>query len=164
MFELTILTKDGRELKRYELSGTRPIKVGRAIDCDIKIGVAQVSRRHAKIEQVDEDEWVFTDLDSTHGSFVKGERIKEAVIEAGLEVMIGPAVLRFENLAHRIGAELNAMLDDGEDVEEDDNMGTSVDEPPPPTDGPVVVVVQSDPPAEPKRRRGLAALRLKKRR
>lgn len=129
MFELTILTKDGRELKRYELGGTKPIKVGRALDCDVKIGVPQVSRRHARIEQIDEDEWVFTDLDSTHGSYVNGKRIKETVIESGLEVVIGPAVLRFENMAIRIGREIEQSLgDDSIDEDVDVNMGTSIDE------------------------------------
>lgn len=128
MFELTILTKDGRELKRYELSGTKPIKVGRALDCDVKIGVPQVSRRHARIEQVDEDEWIFTDLDSTHGSYVNGERIKETEIVTGLEVVIGPAVLRFENMAIRIGREIEKSLgSDSIDEDVDANMGTSID-------------------------------------
>jgi len=127
MFELTILGKDGRELKRYELSGSKPIKVGRAIDCDIKIAVPQVSRRHATIEQVDDNEWVFTDLDSTHGSYVNGERIKEQQIESGLEVVIGPAVLRFENLAHRIGREINDMLESEMGTENPSNMDSSIE-------------------------------------
>jgi len=119
MFELTIFSKDGRELKRYELNGTKPIKIGRAIDCDIKIAVPEVSRRHAQIEQIEEDEWVIKDLGSTHGCLVRGERIREVTITPGLEVSIGPAVLRFENMAARIGAELDRLLGD-DSVDEDD--------------------------------------------
>lgn len=128
MFELTILTKSGRELKRYELTGEKPIKIGRALDCDIKIGVPEVSRRHARVEQVDEDEWRFTDLESTHGSYVEGKRVNDVVVTSGLEVVIGPAVLRFENLAARIGAELAESLR-GDSVDEDQpNFGSSMDE------------------------------------
>lgn len=119
MFELTIFSKDGRELKRYELNGTKPIKIGRAIDCDIKIAVPEVSRRHALIEQIEEDEWVIKDLGSTHGCLVRGQRIREVTITPGLEVSIGPAVLRFENMAARIGAELDRLLGD-DSVDEDD--------------------------------------------
>lgn len=119
MFELTIFSKDGRELKRYELNGTKPIKIGRAIDCDIKIAVPEVSRRHAQIEQIEDDEWVIKDLGSTHGCLVRGERIREVTITPGLEVSIGPAVLRFENMAARIGAELDRMLGD-DSVDEDE--------------------------------------------
>ncbi|HBS28400.1 MAG TPA: hypothetical protein DEB06_02870 [Phycisphaerales bacterium] len=115
MFELTIFSKDGRELKRYELNGTKPIKIGRAIDCDIKIAVPEVSRRHAQIEQIEDDEWVIKDLGSTHGCLVKGERIREVTITPGLEVSIGPALLRFENMAARIGAELDRLLSDEAD-------------------------------------------------
>lgn len=114
MYELTICTKDGRELKRYELSGTRPIRIGRGIDCDIQIGVPEVSRRHAQLELVDDDEWVIKDLGSTHGVHVKGERIRELTIRPGLEVTIGPAVLKFDNMAARIGDELNRLIADDE--------------------------------------------------
>ncbi len=111
MFELTVCTKEGRELRRYELTGVRPIRIGRGVDCDIQIGVPEVSRRHAQIELVDEDEWVIKDLNSTHGVLVKGERVREVTIRAGMEITIGPAILRFEDAAARIGAEINEMLD-----------------------------------------------------
>lgn len=116
MYELTICTKEGRELRRYELSGTRPIRIGRGIDCDIQIGVPEVSRRHAQLE-FDDDEWIIKDLNSTHGVLIEGERVREATIEPGLEVTIGPAILRFENMAARIGGELNRMLGDDDDEE-----------------------------------------------
>ncbi len=111
MFELTVCTKEGRELRRYELTGARPIRIGRGVDCDIQIGVPEVSRRHAQIELVDDDEWVIKDLNSTHGVLVKGERVREVTIRAGMEITIGPAILRFEDAAARIGAEINEMLD-----------------------------------------------------
>lgn len=126
MYELTICTKEGRELRRYELSGTRPIRIGRGIDCDIQIGVPEVSRRHAQLE-FDDDEWIIKDLNSTHGVLVEGQRVREATIESGLEVTIGPAILRFENMAARIGGEINRML--GDDEEDDDGDETATVDP-----------------------------------
>ncbi len=111
MYELTIHTREGRELKRYELSGTRPIRIGRAVDCDIQIAVPEVSRRHAELIQVEKDVWIIKDLDSTHGCMVNGERIRELTIQPGLEVTIGPAVLRFDNLTARIGRELDELIE-----------------------------------------------------
>ncbi len=127
MYELTICTKEGRELKRYELSGTRPIRIGRGVDCDIQIGVPEVSRRHAQIELIDDEDWVIKDLNSTHGVIVQGERVREVTIRPGMEVSIGPAILKFENMAARIGTEINKMLGDDDSV--DDSVDVS------PTDG-----------------------------
>jgi pSer/pThr/pTyr-binding forkhead associated (FHA) protein len=126
MYELTICTKEGRELRRYELSGTRPIRIGRGIDCDIQIGVPEVSRRHAQLE-FDDDEWIIKDLNSTHGVLIEGQRVREATIEPGLEVTIGPAILRFENMAARIGGEINRMLGDDDEDEEEGSETSPID-------------------------------------
>lgn len=118
MYELTIHTREGRELKRYELAGTRPIRIGRAVDCDIQIAVPEVSRRHAELIQVEKDVWIIKDLDSTHGCMVNGERIRELTIKPGLEVTIGPAILRFDNLTERIGRELDESIEGEEETAE----------------------------------------------
>lgn len=115
MFELTIHSPDGRELKRYELTGRRPIRIGRGVDCAIQIASPQVSRRHAQLEPLDEETWVLKDLESTHGCKVRGERIREITVVPGLEVTIGPAVLKFDNLTARIGEELDELLGDEDD-------------------------------------------------
>ncbi len=110
MFDLTVAAPDGRVVQRVELS-ERPIRIGRADDCDVRLGDARVSRHHAEVRPLD-DAWVFRDLGSTHGSFVQGQRVRELTVAPGLEVRIGPAVLRFDSLAARIGAELDALLPD----------------------------------------------------
>ncbi len=116
MFEITISGKDGQVFKRVELAGERPVRIGRSPECEIQIPLASVSREHAQIEPVDERHWVIRDLNSTHGCLVRGQRIRELTITPGLVVEVGPAVLKFEETATRVGAEMLKAL---KDVDED---------------------------------------------
>lgn len=109
MFELAVCTSTGKELRRFDLSrlcatGGR-IVIGRAEDCDVRIKCASVSRHHCAVE-LDEGDWLVRDLGSTHGTVVDGVQISEAAVVAGLKVIIGPAVLRFEPSAARVAAEI----------------------------------------------------------
>lgn len=115
MFELTIAGKDGKVIKRLELSGERPVRVGRSPECEIQIPLPSVSREHAQIEPVDDRHWVIRDLNSTHGCLVRGQRIRELTITPGLVVEVGPAILKFDEMATRIGAEMLASINDDED-------------------------------------------------
>ena len=118
MFELTIASPDGHVLRRVELTGSRAVRIGRSRECEIQLPIASVSRQHAELAPVDEETWVIRDLGSTHGCLVQGERIRELTIQPGLEVHIGPAVLRFDDLATRIGEELDQTItDEPEDIE-----------------------------------------------
>jgi pSer/pThr/pTyr-binding forkhead associated (FHA) protein len=114
MFELAICNGSGDVLRRYDLSrvavGGRRVVIGRAEDCDIRIRNGAISRHHAAIEALAEDEWVIRDLGSTCGCLVSGERVSEAEIHPGLQVAIGPAILRFESVASRIAADLDREL------------------------------------------------------
>lgn len=56
--------------------------VGRARDCDISLGVAHLSRHHARLT-VTERGLKVEDLDSANGTFVNGQRIKTAVMKPG---------------------------------------------------------------------------------
>ncbi|MBL8746183.1 MAG: FHA domain-containing protein [Phycisphaerae bacterium] len=113
MLEVTITSKDGKTLKRYELTGSRPLQVGRGSVCDIQVPLMDVSREHATLEPVG-DVWVLKDRESTHGCVVEGERVRAVPVSAGLEVRLGSARMRFSNLADRIGAELNAILEEAD--------------------------------------------------
>lgn len=56
--------------------------IGRARECDISLGVAHLSRRHARLT-VTERGLRVDDLDSANGTFVNGQRIKTAVLKPG---------------------------------------------------------------------------------
>lgn len=122
MYELTVCKADGAVIRRFDLShllrAGRPVRVGRGDDCEIRITNGTVSRHHCEIEAVEEDEWVIRDLGSTHGTRVGGEPIAEVEIEEGLEVRVGPAVLRFESVAARIGRDLAREIGEPEDAED----------------------------------------------
>jgi pSer/pThr/pTyr-binding forkhead associated (FHA) protein len=109
MYELVICTSDGKPLKRFDLSRAeaahKRIVIGRAEDCDIRIASAAVSRHHCAIEP-DDDDWIIRDLGSTHGIETEGVKIEQAAVKHGLEIRIGPAVLKFQNATARVAAEI----------------------------------------------------------
>jgi pSer/pThr/pTyr-binding forkhead associated (FHA) protein len=113
MLEMTIISESGQAVRKLELPRGTSIRIGRARECDIRVAAPTVSRHHAEVID-DGDGWIFRDTDSTHGSLVNGQKVREIEITAGLEIRIGPALLRFDNLASRIGRELDELLDEDE--------------------------------------------------
>ncbi len=65
--------------------------IGRKTDCDIRIPLAEVSRRHAEVT-VDEDAVVLKDLGAANGTFLNNRRITEEDLEPGDQILIGPVV------------------------------------------------------------------------
>lgn len=94
-----------------ELKGRRlPIKVpvvniGRGDYNDIVIADASVSTMHAKLQRRDAV-WILTDLGSTNGTFVEGERFSgETPLSPGTTVRFGDVSVLFEPLDDKIPAE-----------------------------------------------------------
>jgi pSer/pThr/pTyr-binding forkhead associated (FHA) protein len=114
MFEMTICNADGEALRKFDLSRVvsvgKRVLIGRADDCDVRIKNNSVSRHHAEIEALDADEWIIRDLGSTLGVMVEGKKVREAEIESGMIVTLGPAVLRFESLSNKIAADLASEI------------------------------------------------------
>ena len=65
-----------------------PATVGRGADADVYLSDRWVSRRHCRIDAVD-GSLVVRDLDSSHGTFVNGSQISEAILAPGDELGIG---------------------------------------------------------------------------
>jgi len=65
-----------------------PVRFGRGKDCDIILSGALVSRHHT-VFTVDGGKVVVTDLGSTNGTFLNGDRVESAVLSPGDEVVIG---------------------------------------------------------------------------
>ncbi len=75
----------------------RPVLLlGRHPECDVRIDLPAVSRRHCCLALAD-DRLLIRDLGSRHGVWVNGDRTEEARLRAGDEVAIGPLVFRFED-------------------------------------------------------------------
>ena len=94
MMELQICNKHGAILKAFALGDNVEVIVGRDDTCDVQIRSQAVSREHCAIES-DGDDLVLKDLGSTAGTYLGAERIEELRICDGMEIVVGPAVLKF---------------------------------------------------------------------
>src|SRR4051812_34934776 len=63
--------------------------VGRREDCDLRIAVSDVSRKHSKLT-LEGDALRIEDLGSSNGTFVNGKKVAASAIKAGDVVQIGP--------------------------------------------------------------------------
>lgn len=72
--------------------------IGRGEECTLQIIDSRISRMHALLRS-DGDDWVLEDLESTHGTFVKGQKIEKVVLQHGDTITIGETILRFESTA-----------------------------------------------------------------
>ena len=76
------------EVKVTPLVEGEPLVVGRAWPADIVVADPSLSRRHAQFTWVQGGVKV-EDLDSTNGTYLRGERVKEALLPPGETVTLG---------------------------------------------------------------------------
>jgi pSer/pThr/pTyr-binding forkhead associated (FHA) protein len=96
MLELHVCKQiTGDLIRKFALGDMSEYLIGRDSDCDIRIRNPSISREHCIIEQDENGAMLLRDADSTCGTFVEGKKIDAVRIEDGLEVVIGPAVLKF---------------------------------------------------------------------
>jgi diguanylate cyclase (GGDEF)-like protein len=77
----------------YRLGATTV--VGRSPECEIQIDHAGISRRHARILQESETEYVLQDLGSRNGTTVRGRPVTRCRLEDGDRIGFGPMFFRF---------------------------------------------------------------------
>lgn len=77
----------------FEL-GDRPVVIGRSTECDIQLGVQNVSRKHARVVFQNE-EYLIEDLESTNGVFVNGIKVVRCVLRNNDQIEIGGVKLVF---------------------------------------------------------------------
>lgn len=71
------------------------ICIGREADNDIQLLLPGISRYHAKIEYVQGNQWKLSDLGSTNGTRIDGQKIGEPVmLEVGMKIIIGEQVMK----------------------------------------------------------------------
>jgi pSer/pThr/pTyr-binding forkhead associated (FHA) protein len=94
MAVLYLFDDDQRTYEPLRIRQT-PFVIGRQ-DGDLVVGhERQMSRRHARIDRVQEGDiwrWYLGDLRSTNGTFI---RTKQASLEDGVEVLLGGELVRF---------------------------------------------------------------------
>ena len=79
--------------KTFRLSDVNA--VGRASDCAIVVAESGLSRWHFEIRW-DGEAYQVTDLGSTNGTLLNGQRISQAPLRPGDEVQAGPVIFRLE--------------------------------------------------------------------
>jgi pSer/pThr/pTyr-binding forkhead associated (FHA) protein len=84
--DLVIFKKNGKCIEIPIKTGVTV--VGRRPECDVRIPVGIVSRKHCRIVKKD-DQFVLQDLGSANGTFLNSKRIMEEVITAGDRISIG---------------------------------------------------------------------------
>ena len=86
---LVMFRSDG---ERRSFSLARDITVvGRREDCDLRIPLGDVSRKHCRLIR-DGDTVRIEDLGSSNGTYHNGQRVQEAVLSPGDSVQVGPVV------------------------------------------------------------------------
>jgi pSer/pThr/pTyr-binding forkhead associated (FHA) protein len=65
--------------------------IGRREDCDLRIPLGEVSRKHCRLVR-DGDVLKVEDLGSSNGTFLNGQRVQEALLSPGDSIQVGPVV------------------------------------------------------------------------
>jgi pSer/pThr/pTyr-binding forkhead associated (FHA) protein len=97
----------------FPLRMEREIVIGRSSDLDMVLVEDMVSRKHAKISTVG-NQIVISDMGSTNGTFVNGEKVKKARLKEGDRILIGTSIIKLVSVEGAVGgteAEARAKLE-----------------------------------------------------
>jgi len=90
-----VLLKNNGAHKTFPLTGTVTV-LGRRHDCDLRIPLPNVSRRHCQLSQ-NGDSLELRDLDSKLGTFVNDKRVdKQVSLKPGDYIRIGPLTFVYQ--------------------------------------------------------------------
>src|SRR5215218_4845083 len=96
--------------QRRSFSITRDVTViGRREDCDLRIPLGDISRKHARL--IREPEGMrLEDFGSSNGTYLNGQRVeREAMLQAGDSIQVGPVVFVLQIDGHPADDELHPM-------------------------------------------------------
>ena len=77
----------------FPLKADKQIVIGRSSELDMVLVEDMVSRKHAKIT-ISNGAITIEDLSSTNGTFVNGEKVKQARLKEGDRILIGTSILK----------------------------------------------------------------------
>jgi hypothetical protein len=96
-----VVTHSDRPSQVFELSGDRPISIGRAKSSDLVLDEPGVSRLHGVVRQNLDGRWEIIDRSTANGLAINGRLMKEALLGSNDEIAISNFRLRFEDSAER---------------------------------------------------------------
>ncbi len=73
---------------------TFSLTIGRSNECDIILNDNAISRKHATIRHIGENQFELIDHNSTNGTFVKGQKISKIILEINDTFIIGRYVFK----------------------------------------------------------------------
>lgn len=82
--------RPGGENRVFKLSRDVTV-IGRREDCDLRIPLGEISRKHCKIVRSG-GSFLVEDMGSSNGTYVNGRRVQSLDLEAGDTVQVGPVV------------------------------------------------------------------------
>ncbi len=88
-----VVTEEGTR-SSLEFDGA-VVRIGRAIDNDIRLSAPLASRHHCRIERDEQGVWVI-DLGSSNGTQVNGEKVQRRLLEPGDVISAGGARLQLD--------------------------------------------------------------------
>ncbi len=94
------------------MSTSNAVRLGRAADNDLVIAHPSISAHHAELH-FDGERFILRDLSSSNGTFVNGERVTSAILDAGDVVHLGPVALEFRNGQLQMRVDYDPEPDDG---------------------------------------------------
>lgn len=89
---------DAARDRAYKLTGDRQ-NIGRESANEIVVPDINISRVHAEIHMQPNGQWVITDLGSTNGLYVNGQKVQSASLRDADMITIGTSTLEFQQLA-----------------------------------------------------------------
>ncbi|HEX3032548.1 MAG TPA: FHA domain-containing protein, partial [Bacillota bacterium] len=91
--ELTVIAGSAAGMKFPLIKDVSTI--GRKEGNDICLQDPNISRVHARIEQVEQD-FTLIDMGSTNGTYINGKRVVKALVKPGDNIKLGKTELRFQ--------------------------------------------------------------------
>ena len=86
---LVMFRSDG-ERRSFSIARDMTV-IGRREDCDLRIPLGEVSRKHCRLVR-DGDVLKVEDLGSSNGTFLNAHRVQEALLSPGDSIQVGPVV------------------------------------------------------------------------
>jgi predicted component of type VI protein secretion system len=86
---LVMFTEKG-ERRDFAITRNRAL-IGRNTECDIRVPLGMVSRRHCELV-LQNDQAVVRDLGSSNGTYVNNKRIQESALAPGDTLTVGPVI------------------------------------------------------------------------